>query len=852
MYRKQILVLGGVLLLSLATGFVAAQSLSDQAPRGNWDTTDSTGEIILDNESYYRVYQGERDIQAWRNIEGDDVTGEVLVRSTGGDILELERSIDTEQETGMYESRDGELTAFVIRPRVSRFNLYNRRGSELSEDSGVGSTNPLLIEAEWNFVEAEDLRIEITDPEGVEVTRAVLTDELTEAQADLLPSGFSESFLDREVQGTGSTGYSSAYWAIDPGEFSGGRHEVRVEGVEDLDFGRATDSISITVGDVDEASLRFDTTTASRGERVRYTVRGGEAGDYHAVGVPTDSIREGGDPEDIFRFVGDTVEVGSTDEYAYAVVRVSDRGTAIGSIDSTYLERGSVSFRLFRADSSVEGALDRIGEREADRRTVDVERSELSYNLASGTYVTGQSIDVSGTASPGVDRVALYVRDRGDWEILPLNGRDTVPVRSDGTWEERNVVLSEEEYGGELFRFPGTYSIAVVDAADLSDPPPRTISRSDFGRLTTSRTTTRVNEPSFVANIRSYIGEVAQGDRVYFRGVSTGSREVVVGFIGRSDVHAEVIRTTRGNLIETNIDIGGMRNGEVTAFAVSPGRDGRFGTGGATDGDGNSVSIETPEEFRDYVRSFDSDRRTREQKIDIIRADSVERAGSDDLIRTTRFRITEPSTVINDIVPSGQPQLSGIVPIERGESMLVRGTTNRNPDDTDITVEVVEGPDVGEFDLTTLRSWSGGTWSTRFTTSGVSTGTYTVEVDDGESTDRTSFTVVNDRETELDEMETLRQSLEELRTELDVLRQENNDTMERVEELRRERDRLRERLNQTETPDDGNGGGNGDGNGDGTDGDNGDDGGEGMPGFTGIAALVALAAAAVLVARKHS
>jgi PGF-CTERM protein len=181
--------------------------------------------------------------------------------------------------------------------------------------------------------------------------------------------------------------------------------------------------------------------------------------------------------------------------------------------------------------------------------------------------------------------------------------------------------------------------------------------------------------------------------------------------------------------------------------------------------------------------------------------------------------------------------------------MLVRGTTNRNPDDTDITVEIVEGPDVGEFDLTTLRSWSGGTWSARFSTSGISTGTYTVEVDDGESTDRTSFTVVNDRETELDEMETLRQSLEELRTELDVLRQENNDTMERVEELRQERDRLRERLNQTETPDDGNGGGNGDGNGDGTDGET-DDGGEGMPGFTAVAALVALVA--VFLARRRT
>ncbi|MDZ7688869.1 MAG: PGF-CTERM sorting domain-containing protein [Halobacteriales archaeon] len=842
MERSGILVLIGVLAVLLAGGVVSAQSLSDDAPRGNWDTSASTGEIILDGESYYSVFQGEEDIEGWRNVDGDDVTGEILTRTTGGDVLELGRSVDEEQEPGRYESDDGELTARVLSPRVSRFNLYNGNGVRLSADSGVGRDSPLLVEADWNFVEAEDIEITVRDSEGVEITREVLTTNPTSAQEDILPSGFSGSFLNRAVQGSGSTGYSSAYWLLDPDELPAGRNVVRVAGVENLDFGRATDSMTISVGSRDTPSLSLDTTTVSQGEGIQFTVTGGESGDYHAVAVPMRDVRSTSNPNDVFRYVGDTLEVGSTGDYAYAVVRVSSRGTAIGRLDSTHLERGSVSVRLYRAGSSVGNARDRIGEREADTRSIDIERSELRHSLG-GTYVTGQSIDVSGTASPGVDRVAIYVRHRGDWEILPLNGRDTTTVRSDGTWVARNVVLSEEEYGGRNFRFPGTYSIAVVDAGDLSSPPPRTISSSEFGRLTSSRTTTRVNEPSFVADIRSYNREVAQGDRILFRGISTGSRDIVVGFVGDRDVRAEVVRTTSGNVIDTNIDIGEMRQGEVTAFAVSPGRDGEFGDGSATDADGNTVSITTPTRFRDYVRSFDRDGRTRAQRVSRIRDATVERAGSDDLIRTTQFRVREPRTTVTDIVPGEQPQLAGIVPIERGESVLVRGTTNRNPDDTDITVEITDGPDVGEFDLVTIRDWSGGTWSATFGTSGVSTGTYTVEVDDGDSTDRRSFTVVEDREAELEDVETLRQRLEEITTELDALRQDNNRTRERVEELRQERDRLREQVNRTETPEDG-------GDDDDTDGENGDDGGEGMPGFTAVAALVAIVAFVYFVRRS--
>ncbi|MFP4187964.1 MAG: hypothetical protein ACLFR5_00940 [Halobacteriales archaeon] len=819
-------------LFAASLGVAAAQSSGD-APRGNWDTSASSGEIILDNSSYYVVYQGEDGIEAWRNTDGDDVTGTMLERSDGGDVLELDRSISRNQRLGRYESADGSLTAHVVEPRISRLDFFNRNGARLSSGGGVLRSGTILIRADRNFAQAEDVTVEVLGPDGVRVTREVLSTEATDAQREVLPNGFSTGFLDDEVQGVGTTGETTAYWLLDASEMRSGTHEVVVEGVEDLNFGEATRTLRVNVGSSSSPTLSFERTTVSQGADVRFTVRGIEAGTYRAVGVPLDDVRSGSDPEDVFRFIGDTVEVGTTSEYAYAVVEGSDRSTAVGGIDTAHLERGSVSVRLFEEGESVDEALDALDRNAVDRRAVTVERGAIGLSLAGGTYVTGQSIDVSGTASRGVDRIAVYVRDRDDWELLPLNGRDTTSVESDGRWSARDVVLSDEDHGGELLRYPGRYSIAAVDAAELSSPPQTSISTSEFSRLSTSlRGTVTTQSPRLVSNFDGYGGEVAQGDRVRVSGTSVGSRDVVVAFVGDRDVHAEVVRAGRDNTFEEEIDLDGMSRGEVTAFVATTGRDGEFGNGEATDGDGETVSIETAEEFRDYVRSFDRDGRTRSQKVDRIRAASVERAGSDDLMRTTNLRIADPRTSVQDIVPGEQPQLTGIVPIETDETVLIRGTTNRNPADTSIDVDMVEGPDTDAFGSRTVETWSSsGGWSTTLSARDAEPGSYTVRVDDGESTNEVSFSVVENRTQTLDEIEDLRERVIGLRNEIDSLEDNNSGLRDRVGELEAERDELRARINETDNESDA-------------------DNGEGAPGFTVVAALLALVA--LSVARRGS
>jgi major cell surface glycoprotein (TIGR04216 family) len=828
MRRKPALVLLTLAVaMTLVAGLAAAQAAGN-APRGGWDTTASSGTISLDNSSYHFVYQGEGGIDAWTDADGDDVTGTVLERSSDGDVLELGRSVSRSQQLGRYESADGSLTAHVVEPRVSRLEYYNRNGVRLSSGGGVLRSGTILVRADWNFAQAEDVSIEVLGPDGVRVTREVLSTEPSDAQSALLPDSFSAGFLDDEVQGIGTTGHTTAYWLLDASEMRTGAHRVVVEGVEDLNFGEATRSVRVNVGTSSSPTLSFDRTAVSRGADVRFTVRGAEAGTYRAVGVPLGDVRSGSDPDDVFRFIGDTVEVGSTSSYAYAVVEVSDRGAATGGIETSHLERGDVSVRLFEEGGSVEEALGALNRNAVDRRSVTVERGAVGVSLSGGTYVTGQSVDVSGTASSGVDRIAVYVRERGDWELLPLDGRDTTAVRSDGTWRVRGVVLSEEDHGGRLLRLPGRYSIAAVDAAELSSPPPTSISSSEFSRLSTSlRGTVTTQPPRLVANLDGYGGEVAHGDRVRFTGTSVGSRDVVVAFVGERDVRAEAVRTTRGDTFDAQIDLDGMRSGDVTAFAATAGRDGEFGTGEATDADGETVSVGTAEEFRDYVRSFDRDGRTRSQKVDRIRASTVERAGSDDLIRTTTLRITDARTSVHDVVPAEQPLLTGVVPIETGETVLVRGTTNRNPEDTSIDVEVVEGPDADEIGSRTVETWStSGGWSATLSARGVSLGSYTLRVDDGVSAREVSFSVVDNRTAALDEIENMRERIVTLRTELDSLETENDELRDRVAELEDERDRLRDEANVTNTNNTTDGAAPSDG--------------EGLPGFTLVAALVAL------------
>lgn len=231
------------------TALAQTEPAADLAPRGRWTPTTSTGEIILDASSYFTVFQGERDVTAWRRASDDeDVTGSVLSGEGGaaeGDVLSLDGSIPSSQTTGRY-SGDG-LSARVVEPRISTMDLVNRNGVELDDDPTIIPNQRLLLVVRWNYVRAEDVQVDLLE-DSLAIEREAFSTTPSAAQAERLPENFSNDFLAREVQGSGSTGFSTAFWLFDFGDLEEGNYTLRVEGVDDLTFGDATRTSTVQVG----------------------------------------------------------------------------------------------------------------------------------------------------------------------------------------------------------------------------------------------------------------------------------------------------------------------------------------------------------------------------------------------------------------------------------------------------------------------------------------------------------------------------------------------------------------------------------------------------------------------------
>jgi len=104
------------------------------------------------------------------------------------------------------------------------------------------------------------------------------------------------------------------------------------------------------------------------------------------------------------------------------------------------------------------------------------------------------------------------------------------------------------------------------------------------------------------------------------------------------------------------------------------------------------------------------------------------------------------SVAIVDLGPADSNR-SGVRPVEAGSTLLLRGTTNRRPDDNAIDVSVIDGPDADRFGFVVVESWGyDGVWTARLPVPANATpGTYLLEVSlDGDS-DVQSFEVIERR-----------------------------------------------------------------------------------------------------------
>jgi len=800
----------------------------------------------------------------------------------------VETPIATDQTLGTY-TLDGtrNTDGVVVRnPRVSEVEVINQNGEDVQE---ANEDRTLLVGIDYNYGIAEPIDVEVFDDSGVDVFNDVNNrgdfSGLTPAQVNEL-------------------GNYDARLAVEFDTSGGYEIQVSPDGdgdVEDVDS--ATDSEALTIVSDDDAELDLEQDSAFQGEQVDFEISQGEEGETYIVAIREDRARDEQNPDPrVFRNVGDTLRTGQINgadgqRYFWAELEI-DGTTATGRIDTQFLDDTSADVLLYDQNAQVSlnnPANTDIGDVnfELDDQSLDVEQAEITIDSPPRTYVPGQEIDLNGSVSEGVRDVAVFARDRDEWFHVANISVDT----DENSYEETNFELSADAQtidAQNIVGQPGVYRYGVIDILDVIDAStePNTdspfpfrgsaqnggLDSSDFSSGASVQQSLRVAEPTLEADFLTYNGQVFRGDGLDLVGTLIGPRDyvtVITDSRGRTEVSRFTADRDNGEIEEEDLGIGNLRSGNLQAGAVSPGRDADFGDGTfvisdvlrnqivAQDPSLNQLSTTPQATVQNFVRianAVGALDRTQRQVREILLDQTVDDAGSDDLFVGEEFRLTTDSrTEITEVVPAQlADNVSGIAPIEVGETMVIRGETNRNPDESTIVVEATEGPSLAELGVGIDDNWNddrepdGGEWSVEIeVTEQVEPGNYTIQSDDGERVDEQVVEVVAEGtapEPRVENVESLRQRISELEDEVEFLRGQRDQLNNTITELEQENDQLRQDLEEAQSQDDSMDDEPQDDSEDNESEDDSEE--EQTPGFTAVAALISLVAVALLALRR--
>ncbi|MCF2206124.1 major cell surface glycoprotein [Halobacterium salinarum] len=688
------------------------------------------------------LFQGEEDVTFYNASEEEDYNAVQLSRTGGSDEgLPLQMPLPEDQATGSYDANgpDSGKNGFAVTvqsPSVTMLEVRNNADNDVT--GGVLNTqqDESRVAVDYNYYAAEDIELTVEDEDGLDVTDEILT-------------GSSD---------TRNNGTDTAYFDINPNNVDAGDYTFSVEGVEDLDFGDATESVSVTISSSNKASLNLAEDEVVQGSNLKYTIENSPEGNYHAVTIDSGDFRDNNDVEDarkIMRSVGDTVDSGvvtgddieqndtldaNETDYAYAIVEIDD-GNGVGSIETQYLDDSSVDIDLYPA-SGTDG-VDYVENEELDNVTAlndlstdddtdfDVTQGDITLDNPTGAYVVGSEVDINGTANEGTDDVVLYARDNNEFELVTIDGEESIEVDSDDTFEEEDITLSD---GSDILGLPGTYRLGIIDERDAVDSDGNVrekIDTSDFNQGVSSTSSIRVTETDLTASFETYNGQIADDDnQIDVEGTAPGKNNVAAIFVGsRGEVEFKSVSVdSDGTFDEEDISLDQLNQGTASAHILSSGRDDTFGEDTASSID------ELEDVITDEQDGYVAGSPTGNQIRDRILANTVDDTASDDLIVTQEFRLVDGLTTIESTEGG-----------EAGGTLTVMGTTNRKADDNTITVELLQGDTSVEINST--EEWNNnGQWSVDVPLSNVEPGNYTVEADDGDNTDRQNVEIVEELE----------------------------------------------------------------------------------------------------------
>lgn len=232
--------------------------------------------------------------------------------------------------------------------------------------------------------------------------------------------------------------------------------------------------------------------------------------------------------------------------------------------------------------------------------------------------------------------------------------------------------------------------------------------------------------------VQTYNGSVAVEDlQVRVTGTAPGAVELIAILVGPSG--ATVTRrlgTGPDGSFDANVllesDGRRLTPGTVQTLLLSPGRDGVFGRSG-----------EAPDTSRDllgFVEDLQSQRLTQAQIVFRLQEATFGAVGSDDRAIVSEFQLVSARTRITAITRAGAGPGTSLRP---GDTVVVRGVTNRRPDQNAIDVAVGSQGGVIVDDWGTDGVWT----ATIPLPENLTPGSYVVRASDGDSTDSVTVTV---------------------------------------------------------------------------------------------------------------
>ena len=748
--QTRAILLAALMVTSVFAGAIAFTG-SAAAERGNLD--------VANGETYNKTIQSGNRVFLGEEIDTDAGLGasnEILTGVSGnaeGISLDLTSPIpqsSDDQPLGTY-SADGESSGSanvtLLAPRITDSEILTASGGDVT-GSAISSddADELYVNADYNYESAEKVTVTVEDPSGTDITNEVLT-----SSSDVVNDSTVDTQNGAQLDMSGQ----------DAGEYT-----IILEGAEDLDFGQASETLSLTISSQDEVGIELDSESVTQGTDVQYTVTNGIDGNQHVVAIDINDLRNDVTTEQakaVFRNIGDTEEVGianssatnssgsstgptvETADIAYAIVEI-DGASAVGGVETQYLDDSDVDIEVYDAGVTATNAVD---EDSTNDITLTVEEGGASLSSPTGQYVVGSEVDINGTATSS-DSVAVYVRDDGDWQLLEIGGDNEINVDSDDTFEEEDVALSNlGGDGSSILSLTGTYRIGVIDASDADvggdGSVDDSLTTSEFTSGVSGSNSIRVVDQGLTGQFTTINGQVAPVDSgtTDVNGTATGASSVLVIFVDeRGNVNYQSVSVdSDGTFEEDDIDVG-LTQGQITAHILSVGRDSAVGDGSLPSGPSNGADLD---DLTGYLDQLDDNNNNGEQINELIASETVDETASDDLIVTETFRLAESSTSIDSIYPE-TAEAAGINPVATGETMVIAGSTNLKPDDNTISIEVTS-EDGTSVALEDTDQWNNdGQWMVTVDTTDYETGTYTVEADDGDNTDTVNVEVVSERE----------------------------------------------------------------------------------------------------------